>query len=73
MVFSKPEYLSGAVTALTGILAAFQFTMLVQFKHWYQLLATTGLMLTNYYSLFVVTRDFFILNRVYRDEKLKHS
>ena len=73
MMFNQPECLSAFISFLCVICTLLQFLMLAEFRHWYQVLATCGLMFTNYYTLYISARDLIILSQVYRDEKCRYD
>ena len=64
-MFKQPEYVCAIVAILSVCCTVCGFALLFYFTHWYQQLATAGLVLTNYYSIFVSIRDYMILTRVY--------
>ncbi|XP_067946599.1 transmembrane protein 39A-B-like [Watersipora subatra] len=72
-MFRQPRCLSGFISLLCCVCTLLQFLMLAEYRHWYQVLATCGLMFNNYYTLYISVRDSLILSQVYKDEKPRHN
>lgn len=59
-----------SLLGLQLLLVSVQLLILLRAVEWYQILSMTLLLITNYYTLFKLARDFLVCWKVYRAEKI---
>ncbi|XP_064628999.1 transmembrane protein 39A-like isoform X2 [Lineus longissimus] len=69
-MFHKPLRVVNWLLIITWSLIMYQFFTLIQSSEWSHILSTTFMLFCNYYILFRLMRDRFILNRTYREEQI---
>ncbi|XP_063993463.1 transmembrane protein 39A [Diachasmimorpha longicaudata] len=69
-LFSNPTMLICSLLSLQLVLVAVQLLILLKTAEWYQVLSMTLLLVTNYYTLFKLARDYLICWKVYRAERI---
>ncbi|XP_015110557.1 transmembrane protein 39A [Diachasma alloeum] len=69
-LFSNPTMLICSLLSLQLVLVAVQLLILLRTVEWYQVLSMTLLLVTNYYTLFKLARDYLICWKVYRAERI---
>lgn len=69
-LFSNPTLLLCNLLALQLVLVAVQLLILFRTVEWYQIISMTLLLVTNYYTLFKLTRDYLVCWKVYRAEQI---
>ena len=72
-MFYQPLRVTNWLTVLTGALIAYQFVLLVQATEWSHVLSLALLLFSNYYMLFKLMRDRFVLLRAYKEEQSHNS
>ncbi|KAK0163347.1 hypothetical protein PV327_007038 [Microctonus hyperodae] len=69
-LFSNPTLLLCNLLVLQLVLVAVQLLILFRTVEWYQIISMTLLLVTNYYTLFKLTRDYLVCWKVYRAEQI---
>ncbi|XP_043269249.1 transmembrane protein 39A isoform X2 [Venturia canescens] len=69
-LFSSPTMLLCSLLGLQLLLVAVQLVILVRTVEWYQVLSMALLLVTNYYTLFKLARDYLVCWKVYRAEQI---
>ncbi|XP_014297600.1 transmembrane protein 39A isoform X1 [Microplitis demolitor] len=69
-LFNNPTMLLCSLLGLQLLLVSVQLLILLRAVEWYQILSMTLLLITNYYTLFKLARDFLVCWKVYRAEKI---
>ncbi|XP_015512102.1 transmembrane protein 39A isoform X1 [Neodiprion pinetum] len=69
-LFSNPTMLICSLLGLQLSLVVVQLLVLLRTIEWYQVLSMTLLLVTNYYTLFKLARDYLVCWKVYRAEQL---
>ncbi|XP_011302897.1 transmembrane protein 39A [Fopius arisanus] len=69
-LFNNPTMLICSLLSLQLVLVAVQLLILLRTVEWYQVLSMTLLLVTNYYTLFKLARDYLICWKVYRAERI---
>lgn len=59
-----------SLLGLQLLLVSVQILILLRAVEWYQILSMTLLLITNYYTLFKLARDFLVCWKVYRTEQI---
>ncbi|XP_076445240.1 transmembrane protein 39A-B-like isoform X2 [Babylonia areolata] len=66
-LFHQPLHVMTWLLGLAGILVLYQFFRLVQSSHWSHVLSLALMLFCNFYTVFKLLRDFFIMTKTYRD------
>lgn len=66
-LFHKPLHVMSWLLGLASILVAYQFFRLAQSVQWNHVLCLALMLFCNFYTVFKLLRDFFIMNKTYRD------
>ncbi|XP_012255913.2 transmembrane protein 39A isoform X2 [Athalia rosae] len=69
-LFSNPTMLICSLLGLQLALVVIQLLVLLRTIEWYQILSMTLLLVTNYYTLFKLARDYLVCWKVYRAEQI---
>ncbi|XP_015604761.1 transmembrane protein 39A isoform X2 [Cephus cinctus] len=69
-LFSNPTMLICTLLGFQLLLVAVQLIILLRTIEWYQILSMTLLLVTNYYTLFKLARDYLVCWKVYRAEQI---
>ncbi|XP_001605402.1 transmembrane protein 39A [Nasonia vitripennis] len=69
-LFGNPTILQCSLLGLELTLVAVQMMILVRTTEWYRVLSMSLLIVTNYYTLFRLTRDYLVCWKVYRAEQI---
>ncbi|KAG8040370.1 hypothetical protein G9C98_000941 [Cotesia typhae] len=69
-LFNNPTMLLCSLLGLQLLLVSVQILILLRAVEWYQILSMTLLLITNYYTLFKLARDFLVCWKVYRTEQI---
>jgi len=69
-LFGDPSLLVCGLLLLQATLITFQVLVIAKSQFWYHLISQGILAFGNYYTLFKLTRDYLILSKVYKAEKL---
>lgn len=69
-LFGNPTMLICSLLGLQLLLVIVQLIILLRTIEWYQVLSMTLLLVTNYYTLFKLARDYLVCSKVYRAEQI---
>jgi len=69
-LFGDPSMLVCGLLVVQATLVSFQLLIIAKSQFWYHLISQGILAFGNYYTLFKLTRDYLILSRIYKAEKL---
>ena len=72
-LFNNPTMLLCSLLGLQLLLVAVQLILLVRTVEWYQVLSMTLLLVTNYYTLFKLARDYLVCWKAYRAEQIEQE
>ncbi|KAK0053603.1 transmembrane protein 39A, partial [Biomphalaria pfeifferi] len=67
MLFHQPMRVMNWLVFLTCLVVGYQFFCLVQSSEWSHVVSLALLMFCNFYTLFKLMRDWFIMGKVYKD------
>lgn len=66
-LFHQPLHVMSWLLGLAGILVFYQFFRLAQSIQWSHVLCLALMLFCNFYTVFKLLRDFFIMSKTYRD------
>ena len=66
-LFHQPLHVMSWLLGLAGILVFYQFFRLAQSVQWSHVLCLALMLFCNFYTVFKLLRDFFIMSKTYRD------
>ena len=66
-LFHQPLHVMTWLLGLAGILVVYQFFRLLQSIQWSHVLCLALMLFCNFYTVFKLLRDFFIMSKTYRD------
>ena len=69
-VFHRPLRVTNWLLVITWALIVYEFVLLIQAMEWSHILSLAFLLFCNYYMLFKLMRDRFLLVRSYKEEQV---